>query len=253
MLPAPGILAWWVLSFAVCRETPDQNHPNFCQAQWWSVHSHAGGPQREGPLYGPREASRCQQRPGTGAQLSHSCSNRTNCPRDKTIALVWLVRAWHEPDTFFSVKAFCLEVNYRNKVPLTPSLSRLLPGKDNLFFLKRRALKEMLPRRARSHCIWLSLPPVKKAALNFLYTVMGIEVSTPTSSLKNPKGAAQGLFSWSHLCSPSNGTVSVMEIIPGPMWARFSGSCLWPVHLMVHKPWRKIVIAQARSRTHTHR
>lgn len=134
-------------------------------------HSRAWGDLRErGPLYSPWDDSQCQKQPGTGAQLNHSCSNYTNCPRDKTIALVCLVRAWREPNTFFFVKAFSLEVHFQNKVSLTPSLSRLLPGKCNLFFLERRALKEMLPRRVRSHCGCISPPPVKEVTLYFHYT-----------------------------------------------------------------------------------
>lgn len=54
------------------------------------------------------------------------------------------------------MKASRLEVHFQNKVPLTLSLSRLLPDKSNSFFLNQRALKEMLPRRARSYCGWFT-------------------------------------------------------------------------------------------------
>lgn len=225
LLPAPGIwLGGCSASPAAQRNAWPKAFELLPRAAWVPPHSHAQGDLRErGPLYSPRDDSQCQKRPGTGAQLNHSCSNYTNCPRDETIALVWLVRAWWEPDTFLFVKAFRLEVDFQTKVPLTPSLFRFLPGKCNLFFLKRRALKEMLPGRVRSHCSWLSPPSVKEVTLNFHYTVMRIEASTPTSSLKNTQGAAQGPFSWLHLCSPSNGTASVMEIIPSPMWTGVSG------------------------------
>lgn len=147
-------------------------------------HSHAWGGLRErGPLYSPWDDSRCQKRRGTGVQLNHSCSTYSNCPRDRTIALVWLVRARWEPSTFFFVKAFLLQVYFQIKVLLTPKPFQT--SSWQVQFILRGALKEMLPRRVRSHCCWLPLPSVKKVILNFHYTVMRIEVSTPTSALKN--------------------------------------------------------------------